>query len=146
MKITKLALIFAAVAVFLIAACNQTSPVANKPATPASTAPAAAATTAQTTAPANDAAATDGKELYSTKCQICHKDTGKGGKVTVEGKDLKPADLTSAKMASRADDKLAEMVSEGSPEDGMPAFKSKLSAEQIKAVVQYVITLQKAGQ
>src|SRR3954468_19189671 len=37
----------------------------------------------------------DVADLYTEKCMICHKDTGKGGKVTMRGKTLDPADLTS---------------------------------------------------
>lgn len=81
------------------------------------------------------------KELYTTNCMNCHRDTGKGGKVTVDGKSLDPVDLTSAKMKARSDDKVASQISEGSPDDGMPAFKSKLNTDQIKSLVKYMRTL-----
>ena len=139
MKTIKLTVISVAASMFTLAACSQTSPVANKaPAANTTTAP--AASPAQAASPA--VAGNDGKELYSAKCMICHKDRGKGGKVTIEGKNLHPADLTSAKMKSRDDDKLAEMIGEGDPDEGMPAFKTKLTDEQIKSIVQYVRTLQ----
>jgi len=83
-----------------------------------------------------------GKELYAAKCTICHKDTGQGGKVTVEGKNLKPADLTSEKMKARSDDKMVAGISEGAPDDGMPAFEDKLTKDQIKSIVKYVRSLQ----
>lgn len=88
-----------------------------------------------------DQAATS-KELYAKNCMICHKENGTGGKVTVDGKNLEPDDLTTAKMKARADDKLAHQISEGAPDDGMPAFKDKLSPDQIKQVVAHLRVLQ----
>ena len=98
-------------------------------------------------APANTAnsattSSLDGKQIYTENCQICHKDTGKGGPVTVEGKKLKPADLTAGPTKKHKDDEVAKDISEGSPDDGMPAFKDKLKPDEIKAVVAYLRTLQ----
>jgi mono/diheme cytochrome c family protein len=145
MNITKVMLIICTTVLF-IAACNQSGPVANqsnvsRANTSANTGTnAAAASTAQPAATGDELSA--GKELYAAKCTICHKDTGKGGKVTVEGKNLKPADLTSDKMKARSDDKLVAGISEGAPDDGMPAFEDKLTKDQIKSIVKYVRTLQ----
>jgi len=139
MNLLKCALIVAALFAILMAACKENASVtntANAPAKPANTANSIA--NAATSAAASD----DGKDLYVAKCMICHKDTGKGGKVTVEGKDLKPADLTSDKMKARSDDKMFKGISEGSPDDGMPAFEDKLSEAQIKAIIKYIHTLQ----
>jgi mono/diheme cytochrome c family protein len=80
-------------------------------------------------------------DLYEKNCMICHKDTGKGGKVTIEGKTLNPSDLTSARMKARTDEKLLEGIKEGVPDEGMPAFKTKLADEQIKSIVQYIRNL-----
>jgi mono/diheme cytochrome c family protein len=154
MKTAKLFLIAFVTAISLLSACSQLKPVAkdvtptvnNTPddnhSSPAAgnKTPAPIGSLAQSTTTLSGAG--DGVELYTAKCMICHKDNGTGGKVTIEGKTLKPADLTTAKMKSRADDKLAQMISEGAPEDGMPAFKGKLSDDQIKSVVQYIRTLQ----
>ena len=84
-----------------------------------------------------------GKEIYATNCMICHKDTGKGGKVTIEGKNLNVDDLTSANLAKKSDDKLYGYISDGSPDDGMPSFADKLKPDEIKAVIAHVRTLQK---
>jgi mono/diheme cytochrome c family protein len=86
--------------------------------------------------------ALDAKQLYTESCQVCHRDNGKGGPVTVEGKKLKPADLTAGHSKKHPDDDLAKDISEGSPDDGMPAFKDKLKPEEIKAIVGYIRTLQ----
>jgi len=141
MNITKVFLIVCATVLF-IAACNTTGPVSNQSnaARLPSNSNTTAASTAQPAATGDELAA--GKELYAAKCTICHKDTGKGGKVTVEGKNLKPADLTSDKMKARSDDKMVAGISEGAPDDGMPAFEDKLTKDQIKSIVKYVRSLQ----
>ena len=81
-------------------------------------------------------------DIYATNCMICHKDTGKGGKVSIKGKSLSAADLTSEKMKKLADEKLFEYISEGVPDEGMPEFKGKLSEDQIRSVVAQVRGLQ----
>ncbi|MEO6052222.1 MAG: c-type cytochrome [Pyrinomonadaceae bacterium] len=137
MNSLKLAVTLFAVAMF-IAACSQTAvpPVTNN----------AAAKTIRAGAPTATPAAVDeaamAKELYATNCMICHKDSGKGGKVTIEGKTIKADDLTSDKMKNKSDDKLNGSISEGFPDDGMPAFKGKLTPYEIKAVVKHVRSLQ----
>lgn len=83
----------------------------------------------------------DGKQIYTENCQICHRDTGKGGPVTIEGKKLKPADLTKGYAKRHSDDDVVKAVQEGTDE-GMPAFKDKLKPEQIRAIVGYIRTLQ----
>lgn len=77
-------------------------------------------------------------DLYTEKCMICHKDTGKGGKMTLEGKTITPIDLTSAKIKARSDEKLLSQIKEGDPDEGMPAFKGKLSDEEIKTIIQRI--------
>src|SRR3954447_15161770 len=67
------------------------------------------------------------RQLYKDNCAKCHQDTGKGGKVTIDGKQINAHDLTSDKMKKRDDDKIFDDISDGSPDDGMPAFKGKLA-------------------
>ena len=55
---------------------------------------------------------------------------------------IKPADLTSEKMKARSDEKMVAGISEGAPDDGMPAFEDKLTKDQIKSIVKYVRSLQ----
>ena len=82
------------------------------------------------------------EELYTVNCMTCHKDSGKGGKATVDGKTLDVEDLTTDKKKQRSDEKLAQDISDGAESDGMPAFKDKLTPEQIKMVVGHLRTLQ----
>jgi mono/diheme cytochrome c family protein len=87
----------------------------------------------------------DDKQLYADNCMICHKETGKGGPVTVQGKKLKPADLTSDRMKKKEGNDLIKDIQEGDPEEGMPAFKDKLKVEEIKHIIDYIKKLQDAG-
>lgn len=84
----------------------------------------------------------DGKELYALNCMICHKENGKGGKVTIEGKVLTVEDLTKQKFKDAKDDKLMGYITDGIEDEGMPAFKDKMTAEEIRAVVAHVRNLQ----
>lgn len=111
---------------------NIATNTANNAATPA-------APTSST--PAKDERSS-GADLYTTNCMTCHKDSGKGGKVTVDGKDLDPNDLTTTRMKDRSDEKLYRDVSEGAPDDGMPAFKDKLTPQEIKLVISHLRRLQ----
>lgn len=79
-----------------------------------------------------------GAGLYAKKCMICHKDTGRGGNVTIEGKSIKPADLTSARIKAKSDDKLLSEIKEGVRDEGMPAFKDKLSDAEIKLIIEKI--------
>jgi mono/diheme cytochrome c family protein len=87
--------------------------------------------------------AMDAKEIYAMNCMICHKDTGKGGKVTIEGKAITPDDLTADKFKKMTDEKLIGYVTNGIEDEGMPAFKDKLTPEEIRSVITHVRTLQK---
>ena len=49
-------------------------------------------------------------------------------------------------MKKRSDAKLADDISEGSPDDGMPAFKDKLKPAEIDEIVKYIrVELQHAS-
>ena len=139
MKLIKIALIIVTVAVFL-GACTQSSPtpnVSNAVANvnkPVETPPAAKAS------PLDEA--TIGRNLYTTHCMTCHKDSGKGGKTTVDGKEINPDDITTAKQKAKSDEKIYGYISDGFPDDGMPAFKDKLKDEEIKLLVKHVRVLQ----
>jgi mono/diheme cytochrome c family protein len=78
------------------------------------------------------------RELYKTNCAQCHKDDGKGGESVVDGKKINAKDLTGDRMKTRSDAKLYDDIAEGSEDDGMPAFRAKLTDAQIKDVVKYI--------
>lgn len=136
MKTIKFGLVVLAFAVFAIA-CGSETVSNNKPAGPANDVPKASPVAAPSVA-----AVLDGKELYTVNCMTCHKDSGKGGKVTVEGKTIDPDDITTAKMKAKPDEKFYGYIADGFPDDGMPAFKDKLKKEEIDAIIKHIRTLQ----
>ena len=100
------------------------------------------ARTSPTAAPMTTPAVADGKEIFALNCMICHKETGTGGRVTVNGKNLNVEDLTEDKLKKATDEKLIGYVTNGIEDEGMPAFKEKLKPEEIKAVVAHIRVLQ----
>jgi mono/diheme cytochrome c family protein len=85
-----------------------------------------------------------GRKVYAASCANCHKENGSGGEVTIDGKTLDPEDLTSAKMKGWSDDKMIRVIMNGAEDDGMPAFKGKLSEGEMRDVVKFIrVELQK---
>lgn len=85
-----------------------------------------------------------GREVYKSNCVACHKEDGKGGEVVIEGKKLNPDDLTSAKIKGFSDEKILGYIMNGVEDEGMPAFKGKLSEGQMRDVLKYIrVELQK---
>jgi mono/diheme cytochrome c family protein len=81
-----------------------------------------------------------GKTVYETNCMICHKEDGTGGRVTIEGKNIKPENLTEDKFKKASDEKLIKYIMDGVVDEGMPAFKDKLSEGEMRDVVKYIRT------
>lgn len=88
-------------------------------------------------APAFDELA-GGRKIYETNCALCHNDDGTGGTKEIEGKKLDVDDLTSAKIKAFSDEKIMGYVLNGIEDEGMPAFKGKLTEAQIRDVMNYV--------
>ena len=85
-----------------------------------------------------------GRKVYQASCANCHKENGTGGEVTIEGTTLKPEDLTSAKIKGFPDEKITRIIMNGIEDDGMPAFKGKLSEAEMRDVVKFIrVELQK---
>ena len=141
MKLFKLGALFIAAALFVIS-CEQpstntaTNSAANKTAT-ANTAPVNTAVVTPSPASTLDELAS-GRDLYTKYCSRCHKDDGTGGPVEIEGKKLKPDNLTSDKIAAFSDEKIAGYIKDGVPDEGMPAFRDRLTDDQIADVITYV--------
>jgi mono/diheme cytochrome c family protein len=127
------------VGVFLISAlgCGTAAPVNNAPATNAN---ASSANAAKSPAGTPEVAVAQGKELYKQNCAICHKEDGTGGKMTIEGRTINPDDLTSEKIKKFSDEKITGYIVNGVVDEGMPAFKDKLSEAQIREIVAFVRT------
>jgi mono/diheme cytochrome c family protein len=85
--------------------------------------------------PANNSAAS----TYKTNCVSCHGRDGRGSAV---GRSLHAADFHSAQVQQQSDVQLADVVADG--RGNMPAFGTRLSKDQIDALVKYIRTLAKA--
>ncbi len=84
------------------------------------------------------------REIYTISCSNCHKENGTGGKVEIDGKTINADNLTTDKMIKMADAKYISYIENGIPDEGMPAFKGKLTDQQIKDVVRFIrVELQK---
>lgn len=75
------------------------------------------------------------KALYAKHCSKCHGTSGRGD--TVPGQIAGCPDFTDSKWQQQIDDgRMTISVAHG--RGGMPAFKEKLSQQQIKSLVAYV--------
>jgi cytochrome c6 len=82
-----------------------------------------------------DATAAD---IWKSRCQGCHKEDGHGKA------EKKVPDLTGAKWQSKhTDDDVRAAIEKGSADPKMPAFKDKMTAEQLDAMVAFVRALKK---
>jgi len=135
MKIIKIFLILVTATIFAVA-CGQSTPTPNGNTSASNTNKTAETPPQQKASPLDEA--TIARNLYTTHCMTCHKDSGKGGKTTVDGKEIDPDDITTAKQKAKSDEKIYGYISDGFPDDGMPAFKDKLKDDEIKLPVQHV--------
>jgi cytochrome c6 len=86
---------------------------------------------------AQDSANGSGADTYKAKCAKCHGADGLSH--TFAGKMTKAASLKSPMVTSATDADLIAAVTNGKKK--MPAFKKKLTDDQIKSVVAYIRTL-----
>ncbi len=138
MKFLKLALIFAAFALFIIA-CTQNK-IANMNVaenTAVNVNSTANMPQATTDAPGDELASA--RKIYSEKCIKCHKEDGAGG-VTVfdDGTRIKAPNLTTERQKTKPDSDYIETIEKGAKDDGMPAFKGKITDDEIKNLVKYI--------
>jgi mono/diheme cytochrome c family protein len=128
MKLISLALTCVAIALLSIA-CTET-------ATPTNTNTSRAATPAPPTpSPSVDPIAV-ARANYAKNCEACHGENGTGGLVKVENKQIKVASLKSDHAIKHTDDQLAKVITTG--EEEMPAFKDKLSQQEITDLVRFI--------
>jgi mono/diheme cytochrome c family protein len=82
---------------------------------------------------------TTGADTFKARCITCHGADGQSN--TPVGTALKAVSLKDPVVVSASDADLITVVKNG--KKSMPAFGTKLSDDQIKAVVAYIRTLQK---
>ena len=79
-----------------------------------------------------------GQKVYDAKCKSCHGKTGEGNPAIAKALKVDPSVFLLTKL-DKTDDELTEIITNGKGK--MPAFKSKLSEDEIKDVVKYVRSL-----
>jgi cytochrome c6 len=83
--------------------------------------------------------ADDAAALYKTKCAACHGADGSGA--TAAGKAMNIPDLRSDEIQKMTDAQLIDATTNG--KNKMPAYKGKLTDDQIKQLVAYIRQLAK---
>ena len=131
MKLLALALMCVAIALVAIACTETATPTPNTNAYRASGTPPGS----PSPTPSVDPLAT-ARANYEKNCEACHGENGTGGLVKVENKQIKVASLKSDHAIKHTDDKLAKVITGG--EEEMPAFKDKLSQQEIADLVRFV--------
>ena len=129
MKLIALALTCVAIAL-IVSACTETATPTNTNTARATGSPAAPAATATP-----DPLAT-ARANYAKHCEGCHGPNGEGGLVKVDNKQIKVASLKAEHAIKHTDDKLAKTITAG--EEEMPAFKDKMTAQEIADMVKFV--------
>jgi mono/diheme cytochrome c family protein len=79
-----------------------------------------------------------GRKIFMEICSNCHREDGTGGKITIEGKTINPDNLTTDKMKKMADEKYVDYIKNGVTDEGMPAFKDRLSDAEIQNVISFI--------
>jgi mono/diheme cytochrome c family protein len=81
-----------------------------------------------------------GESLYKSNCAGCHGPTGLGDGPNVDKKDRKnrPANLT---ISRNPDGVVFYKAWNGRKDPDMPAFKSRMTKDEVWAVVAYVVSL-----
>lgn len=85
------------------------------------------------------ALAADGAAIYKSKCAMCHGPDGAGQ--TTMAKNMKLRDLRTADVQKQTDAELTKWIADG--KGRMPAYKTKLSAADISALVAFIRSIKK---
>jgi mono/diheme cytochrome c family protein len=130
MKLFKLIFVFAALSLFALACNNTNTNTANT-----GTQPSPAASTAATATPTPDEFA-ETREYYADNCATCHKEDGEGGQVKIDEKRIKVPSFKKGHALTHTDEEFAKQIANGG--DGMPAYKEKMTPDEINRMVRYV--------
>lgn len=87
------------------------------------------------TVPATDQYA-EARKTFEQRCAACHGEKGEGGTVKVEEVKLTVPNLGSEHAREHTDDQLIRQITNGG--EGMPAFRDKLTAEEIERLVRFI--------
>lgn len=85
------------------------------------------------------------RRAYTTRCNVCHGNDGKGTTAIGQNTHPRAADLTSQRTQSRTDGALFWLVANGIPHTGMPGWKTTLNDDELWQLVSYVRLLPKGA-
>lgn len=91
--------------------------------------------TVQPTAAIDELASVE--KIYLETCVKCHRENGEGGAADFGGKKIKVPSYQSKGAMNASDDKLYDYIANGE-EDEMPAFKDRLTEQQMRDLVKYI--------
>ena len=136
----KLSLVAAALAASAsLAACGSDAP--SNTAANASNANANAAARATPAATPAAAAAADefaaARADYKNFCVKCHKEDGSGGPVELD--DGQKVKVPNFRAEKHTEEQFARKITNGDPDEGMPAFKNRLDPERITALARFIL-------
>jgi mono/diheme cytochrome c family protein len=78
----------------------------------------------------------DARATFKKSCDGCHSEDGSGGLKEVDGKKLKVPTFREGHSLNHPDEDFLKQISKGG--DGMPAFKDKLTPEQMNGLVRFI--------
>jgi mono/diheme cytochrome c family protein len=128
MKLIKLFLVIITLTLFALACTSTNTNTGTQPT------PAASPSAAASPSPVDEMAET--REIYADECATCHRENGEGGPVKTDEKRINVPSFKKGHALSHTDEEFAKQIAVGG--DGMPAFKDKLTPEQINLLVKYV--------
>ncbi|HWS99911.1 MAG TPA: cytochrome c [Pyrinomonadaceae bacterium] len=135
MRLSKLAFVVAALALFVSACGGGDSTGTNQTAGNGGTQPTATPAATAKATPTPDELA-EAKTTYVQICESCHGEKGEGGTVKIEGKRLKVPSLLEGHGLEHTDEQFAKQIANGG--DGMPAFKDRMNEQQINNMVRFL--------
>jgi mono/diheme cytochrome c family protein len=121
-------------AIFLVVACFSTACSTSGTLTTNQNQPSASPATAAATVTPDEFARA--RANFAKNCVVCHGEKAEGGRVEVKGRKLKVPSLKEGHVLHHTDEKLLKQITEGDEE--MPAFKDKLSKEEINELVRFI--------
>ncbi len=98
---------------------------------------------AGTAAAQTPAAAPDGAQLYARNCASCHGATGAPSAAMLRSMTALPDFSNARTLAGKADSTLVNVVTNGKGR-AMPAYRTRLTPEQVRAIVAYLRTLSRS--
>lgn len=79
------------------------------------------------------------RATYKTTCANCHKENGEGGIAELdEGEKLKVPSFKEAHSVKHTEADFVRKITNGDTDEGMPAFKGRLTPEQITDLARFV--------